>query len=93
MLCLAEGCVVPSSTKSPVMFGNTRCSREPRLFFAWAGVSAGAIGRSTEVIDDELGAFPGQHEGVLAADTSTGAGDNGDSAFTKLAHYGIRSWM
>ena len=48
-------------------------------FSAAVGRAAGAVHRTAEVVDDHLGAAPGELEGVGAAQAAAGAGDERDA--------------
>ena len=55
-----------------------------------AEVAARAVDVAAEVVDDDLGAVGGQAERVLAPDAAAGAGHDGDTSFTQLAHVILR---
>ena len=42
-------------------------------------VASGAVGRTAEVVDHDLGALRREEQRVLAADAATRAGDDGNS--------------
>ena len=47
------------------------------------GVGAGAVAAAAEVVDDDVGAVPGQRQGVLAAQPAAGTGDDADAALAE----------
>ena len=51
-----------------------------------AEVPAGAVHVTAQVVDDDLGALAGQHQGVFPSDAPSSAGDDGHPAVTEVAH-------
>ena len=51
-------------------------------------IVARAVDRAADVVDHDLRAVAGEAEGVLAADTATGAGDDRDASFAEAGHLG-----
>ena len=49
-------------------------------------IAAAAIDLGTNVVDDDLGAVPRQHQGMLAAEAARGTRDNGNPILTKPTH-------
>ena len=76
--------LAPLATASPPMasISATTC---------WAGVGVLALAGhvAAQVVDHDLGALLGQHQGVLPPDAPAGAGDHADPAFTDPAHLTI----
>ena len=50
------------------------------------GIGAGAVRIGAEIVDHDLGAVLGEHQGVLSTDAAAGAGNHCDAPFVQLAH-------